>query len=363
LTFLPWLSLRAVFRTAGARTLFCELPRRVDCVNALASLSAHGLMVVSLVRLRQLLPLPGWLAWPLVAGAAGLFIGGRRRGTVAAISGAALAGLATARGDAAGVLLGAACLALWLVLAWESREAWRNWLIKPLQLHAINVGSAKTLRGRVRVMHLFLDAPQRPWRRRDRSQVLHIVDQACRWIVASAQRYRAPLKFEHVVVNPSTLAYPGPIPTPDNDQIGQEEFQAFVAEAIRRVEGLERRADSAQHGDPAAADNTCLLIHVSEHIGHVAYARPERRRQTHGRLAVEYAVVGAWRNAAIYAHEILHLFGASDYRLSKFDDRAEVHHWDQLRESMLWRSIMFDGYHAIHRLVVDQQTAQCVGWM
>ena len=362
-TFLPWLSLRSVFHTAPAGTLFCELPRRVDRVNFLASFTAHAIVVLALVRLHTLLPLPAWMAWLLVAGAVGLFIAGRRRGVITAVVGVALAGLATAADDTPGAVLGAACLAVWLAISWESREAWRHWLNKPLNLSAVNVGSAKALRGHVGVLHLFLDTRKRQWRRPDRSGVLRMVDEACRWMIAGAGRYQTSLTFQHDVVNDARLHYDGVIPTLGNDYAGKDEFQTFLASVMESASRPDRRPDSARTADHASVDNSFLLIHLAEHLGASAYAIPQHRRQAPRTLPVEYAVVGAWRNPAIYAHEILHLFGAADYRLSKFDDRDEVRHWDNLRESLLRRSIMFDGYHALGHLVVDEQTAQCVGWM
>jgi hypothetical protein len=309
------------------------------------------------------MPFSGWIAWPFAAGAACLIVSGRLRGIIAATTGVALTGLSTARDDVTGAALGAACLVVWLIIAWESREAWRHWLAKPLNLSALNVGSARTLRGRVRVLHLFLDTPKQSWRATTRASVLHMVDDACRWMCDAAQRYQTPLTFRHEVVNHTSVYHDGPIPTPHNDLDSDEKFRAFVLDVLDEMDHSHRRANRTPPNRSQAAENSCLLIHVAEDIGGVAYAVPAYLRQTCETPRVEYAVVGAWRNPSIYAHEILHLFGASDYRLSKFDDRDEVRRWDKLRESLLWRSIMFDGYHALSRLVVDEQTAQCVGWM
>jgi hypothetical protein len=362
-TFLPWLSLRGVFHTAPAGTLFCELPRRVERVNFLASLAAHAIVVGALVHLRTLLPLPAWAAWLIVAGAVSLFFVGRRRVVITAVVGVALTGRAMAADDTLGVAQGAACLAVWLAITWESREAWRNWLNKPLNLSAVNVGSAKALRGNVGVLHLFLDTPKRHWRLSDRSGALRMVDEACRWMTAAARRYQTTLQFQHEVVNEARVRYDGLIPTAENDYAGLDDFQTFVASTLESRDRADRRPESDRSADHGVLDNAFLLIHVAAHLGASAYAVPQHRPQTPGALAVEYAVVGAWRNPAIYAHEILHLFGAADYRLSKFDDREEVRHWDSLRESLLRRSIMFDGYPALGHLIVDEQTAQCVGWM
>jgi hypothetical protein len=107
----------------------------------------------------------------------------------------------------------------------------------------------------------------------------------------------------------------------------------------------------------------CLIVHLAEHIGPHAYAVPRLRSESSSTVAVEYTVVGAWRSAGVYAHELLHLFGAYDLQFSSHCPTDSSRKWDVLRRSMLGRSIMFDADGPLGQSVIDEQTAQCIGWI
>jgi hypothetical protein len=101
------------------------------------------------------------------------------------------------------------------------------------------------------------------------------------------------------------------------------------------------------------------MVHANEELGDCwGYAVPRRFLVAGGR-AWEYAVVGPPLSEAVYAHEVLHLFGADDFYMSAYNrDEHEV------RRDLLRRCIMFgDARETIDTLFVDDLTAQNIGWM
>ena len=73
----------------------------------------------------------------------------------------------------------------------------------------------------------------------------------------------------------------------------------------------------------------------------------------------EYAVVGLPHDAPIYAHEILHLFGADDLYMAAYDRTEEP-----MRQPLIANCIMFDVTKSdFSTTLVDDLTAQNVGWL
>jgi len=307
------------------------------------------------------MPLPEWFpAWIVVSTkvvAGGLFLLGRFRGGLAVVVGIAMFVPVISDTALPRTLLGAGNVFLWLLFVWETREAWAVWSNKPLSLASINIGSANLLRGKVQVLHLFLDTSRRQWKHKNRKSTMRKIERASRWMVAQAKCYGVPLVFEHTIIKATDLCFTGEIPALNNNYANSIGFEQFLADVLEK----NRSSQSVSADEIVADENICLVVHAAQYIGHMAYAMPTYRGREPGPQAVEYAVVGAWRSAGIYAHELLHLFGAADYydtRRSEFGKRL-----DELRAPLLGRSIMFAGYRPLNQLTIDEQTAQSVGWL
>ncbi len=335
---------------------FSELPGWVMCTNVVVSLALYSLFVSSIPLLFEPLPVPPSVYWCLVFMAGGLFLSRWRRALAAAV-GTALVVVGAAVDDRVLMALGAANLTTWLLLAWEYREFHRVWTFKPIRLELINTGSARMLQGNARILHLFLDTPRRSWRQRPRLAALRQVDHACRWLVRSAAAYHVPLRFEQIIVNGNPVSYSGQIPTAENGYAELAAFEEFLS--IVLSEERVRRTTDFEELD----QENCLVVHLAEDIGCEAYAVARYRGQVQGPLSIEYTVVGACRSASIYAHELLHLFGAYDLQFSSHCQSPSSRQWDEVRRTMLGRSIMFDVNGPLHQLAIDEQTAQCIGWL
>jgi hypothetical protein len=346
-----------VYAIAPEKTRFSKLPAWVTLVNSLASLAFYGLFLASLVVLCDRLPVPPWICWVLSFVTGVLFLGKWRR-TLAAMVGTTLIAIGSVVDEPVMVALGAVNIGTWLLIALEQREFRRVWTFKPIRLDSINTGSARVLQGKVRIWHVFLDTPRCCWRQRRRLSALGQVDRACRWMVRAASVYRVPLEFVHHIVNTQPVSYSGEIPTAANRYAESAAFEEFLSTVIREEQG--RRDDQSRND---LTRDSCLVVHLAEDIGYQAYAMPRHRGQSGGHLDIEYTVVGARRSASLYAHELLHLFGAYDLQFSSHSDTASSRKWDEVRRTLLGRSIMFDVDGPLRQFAIDEQTAQCIGWM
>jgi len=328
-------------------------------LNALASLAITTVYVFALWLVLDALHPPLWLMAPILALGCIALASGRVLPPAFLTVGVVLLLQSALLDSALDLAVGAAGLLSWLLLQWELREALAVWTAKPLLLDSIDVGTATVLRGRVLLMHMFIDTPRRRWRPRTRKKVERSVNTAGGWLIDSAKNYSVDLRLEHVFVNASRVCYEGVNPCMANDYAERSEFELFLREQIQACDS--NCADSVGR-DLLVRVNRCLVVHVAESIGQTAFAVPALRRRSPNLCGVEYAVVGKWNNAAIYAHEILHLFGADDFRRAKYNVAGGAE-WDEMSESLLRRSIMFDGYVPLEQVVVDELMAQCVGWM
>lgn len=351
---MPWLSLRTVHALSGRHTLFYQQIRWARRLNAAASCVLGVVFLLGVCRLVFAVPFP--VNCVVAAMLCVLSLARRFRAIVHAVVG--LLVLATAFGSESTfwTSIGAGNLFIWLLLRCESREAWRVWMQKPpLVLENVNIGSAKLLKGKVRVFHLFVDTPRRKWSDR-RSRIMPLVKQACRWMVRNAENYGVKLSFDHQTINSQLVCFEGKIPTVENDHAGLSEFEDFLQAQ------LDEHGINVDAEDTAAPLECCLLVHFAEDFGREAYAVPTYRHRASRSIPLEYAVVGAWRNPTIYAHEILHLFGADDFNRFVYNDTSMAREWDAQSASVLDRSVMFYGAFRLDRLNVDELTAQCIGW-
>jgi hypothetical protein len=357
-SLLPWLSLRWTHAVASENTRFTKLPVWVFGIDALASLLLHGLFLTALRLLIGWLPIAATLGWSLTLLVGGMFIFGWLRRPLAAIVGTALVAIAATTDDLRAVTLGTANLITWLLLACEKREFHNVWMFKPIRLERLDTGSARTLEGHVQVLHLFLDTPRTKWTQRLRLTALRQSKCACRWLVRGAAAYRVPLEFAHHIANRDAVLYSGEIPTASNGYAELDKFEEFLSGVLAN-----NHAPLGEASKQPSEQYHCLIVHLADHIGPQAYAVPRHRSETESTVAVEYTVVGAWRSASVYAHELLHLFGADDLQLSSHCNTESSRKWDDLRRSMLGRSIMFEVDGPLGQFLIDEQTAQCIGWI
>lgn len=226
----------------------------------------------------------------------------------------------------------------------------RQFHFKPFYMSNINEGSAKILRDEVHVVHLFVDTTLK-WSVDDRKAVRSIAAEALAWLTAQAKRYKVPLRFN------------------ERELWQCEHWQQEIPESLTETKGHQAFGNWLNHileghlSGFAADENTnsCLLVYVKEELSASwAYAVPKHRLRNQA-CQLEYAVIGAPHAASAIAHELLHLFGADDFYLAAY--------WGcnydepQSRSKLLDKCIMFITKSTISSSLVDDLTAQSIGWL
>lgn len=240
------------------------------------------------------------------------------------------------------------CLMNWTVAFINLRGhriAWNQFQFKPFYMQNINEGSATVLQGRIEVVEVFVHTEQ-AWEDAEIELAHDSVSRALDWLVAQAARYKVRVSFQqHLLWTSVQKAAPN--------------RRADKQEHIRFADWLESHLKShLEDFQTIAHSNWFVIVHTHCELEDAsAYAVPRYILQE-AMTWPEYTVVGPPHAAQVYAHEILHLFGADDFYMRAYD-RAE----EPMRQQLLKNCIMFDaGGPDFSSALVDDLTAENVGW-
>jgi hypothetical protein len=237
-------------------------------------------------------------------------------------------------------LLAALALALdviFLALLRRERQLRRRHWLKRLWIYDIDAGSARTLRGRIGVGHVFLNqAGERYWTRKRVAAAMGRARLASRWIERRAEGVGVELELvDQVLSTRQTLPREPKLSVEGVEQAIAGDAVAYAAE-VRRLDG------------------GCLMVHVPYHT--TSFALPDRLGLQLD-LPVEWCLVTVYSLPGVMAHELLHLFGADDHYWSLTDIEHEA------KRSLIGRSVMFDPDQPLSELRIDGVTAQNIGWI
>ena len=353
----PWSTLRLLVRLVGGRISFYQLvvpTYLLDGILSAVALTAFlgGLYEVSFalpwaVRISLLVGIGTILAWR-----PGMVLGRCSAGMVGM---ALMLPLGATEPSLLTFLVVSNFLTV-LLLSFEYRAMRYLWF-KPLTLSNVNVGSAKLLRGSVQIIQIFVETESCPWKLSRMRSAIAKSKRACCWLTKEANRFSIPLSFQHLWLDERPCKYHGDIPSDSNDYSGRISFEGFLADCLEKYQ----RNVELDREEPTSDKNICLLVHASESMS-TAYALPRSRGENTPSLDFEYAVVGAGTNAAVFAHEILHLFGADNFYFSGRFYGGWSEHLDLKRQAFLRRCVMFTADQSLSELCVDDQTGQKIGW-
>jgi hypothetical protein len=246
------------------------------------------------------------------------------------------------------VLLTSAVLFLWLLR--QERKERRHQAFTPFSIYDINIGSAKTLRGNVSIGHLFVDDRTGKWTKKKIARVMRREEQALSWIREQAERYRVDVTIGNKLFSDVEIPFLKPIPDHVNRYKHLDEFHELIGSTLRNPK-LSQFKKATDEGD-----NVCLFVHVLTRTR--SFAVPDFVGKKPEKSNLEYSVVAYGERPSTYAHELLHLFGANDY-YSEYSQTMQ-----RLKSRLLARSIMFyGGYLPLENLVIDELTAQNIGWL
>jgi hypothetical protein len=233
--------------------------------------------------------------------------------------------------------------------------------------------SEPPLLGRVMFASLFLDRGTKPWSDEEIARTLAGIVRAGEWIEREAMRRGATVNVEvadvyFAATDPQPVAEVAVAVLPEGEGEGLYDADAevrLVASASRGAAALGFRdvADlAAQVASRVQSDAIVWLIHPR--AAGRSFVVPERETGMRGvSLAICYAreddfpgpLIGPpYADPATFAHEVLHLFGATDkygVPLSRFPEGT-----------VTGRDIMRMDVENLSRLRVDSATAREIGW-
>lgn len=226
----------------------------------------------------------------------------------------------------------------------------------------VNVGSAKTLCGRIFVLSVFVAPHHNPWRVADIERQKQKVFEAERWLRMQALRYGKDVEFVNAAFGADGSFLDDDIPVG-----GHTRNSYYYAGNILRKMGFSDPQDFVRWTRCKAGCPQCLTIVFPNTCGR-SFASPVSRR-LHSHNPVRYNLEGCivYRkddegcthetNPATVAHEMLHLFGAWDlYELDSGDrNRADK------TALMFPNSIMLRTHCDIWQLQIDEINAWLVG--
>ena len=233
---------------------------------------------------------------------------------------------------------------------WEKRAATEQFIFKPFSLKTINEGSATILRGKVHVVHLFVDSNGfAPWNVKQRRAVRKDANKALNWLVQQAKRYEVNVQFAAHSIS-AQLSWPKQIPKSCDGEQTHCEFGEWILEPMKQF--LQSQSSISKGA------NICFLVYVKDEYRSYAVRQMKFRNPT---CPFEYAMIASPHSAPVIAHELLHLFGADDYYLGGYFRRDSQE--PLLREQLLSGCIMFEMPDDIADSHVDDLTAQNIGWL
>jgi hypothetical protein len=267
-------------------------------------------------------------------------------------------------------LAAAVTVALTVVTFCAFRRFERTW--EDINYHA--VGTARQLAGQCVVFHVFLGSR---WRPRHAATALSRVREACDWLQSKAGSQGVSLEMQcgdELILGRSAAH--------DEQLTTAETYAPYDRDRdLLRLAVEARRPDWTREASGALArlrldpDNVCLIVHVMCPPS-VGFALPAANDLV---LTpdIETCVCGSGSTPAVYAHELLHLFGAPDLYVHPWTvltDTTTADEWSrmlllryvrsasELLHAQFTNSIMCRVEPGLPRLNVDVITARAVGW-
>lgn len=220
---------------------------------------------------------------------------------------------------------------------------------------AKGVGSAKTLEGSCFIVNVFLSDDSSKWSDEDKHGALVYLENALEFLMSQADRYGKMLSFSFTDEDASAnIKVSGELP---NDSEGMNKLFSMMEESGMSIKRLEEKCGLENMLE--LYDNVFFLIFVNKQGRSYSLMYDSQYSDCEEffseRSVLFYNTDRNYKycaNATVYAHEILHLFGAADmYQGSKNEDMGSIYEKDIMNKTP------FD----MTDVSIEAFTAFCVG--
>jgi hypothetical protein len=235
----------------------------------------------------------------------------------------------------------------------------------PVVLHAQSVdkwraGSAKELSGNIYTLSCFISGPDDEWTYDEKLEMLKLLNAGQAWIKKEALKYSISLEFNesgtYGLNKDIKLQYI------ERGSASGKESVDWVANVFHTI-GYNRILDFDSWIRKNTNANNYHVIMFVKGAG-ISYALPYSNAMDKEKYYIEAAVVyekyinNVGGSSSLFAHEILHLYGAWD--LYKTFAQSEIN--EQRAKKLFPNSVMLRISYNIDELEVDSLTAWLIGW-
>lgn len=167
--------------------------------------------------------------------------------------------------------------------------------------NSFNMGYARKLEGKTVIISLFVETPDNKWSMKDMKSTLPNLEKACEYIKIQAQTYGKDIEFLYDWTDNTNLLRRKQITIETADDGFEDELDKYIADWTRKFIPYDRILKKYE------ADNifTVLYFNSSDRAYAICYDGEDIEEET--------LIVYKNSDASVYAHEMLHLFGAHDY--------------------------------------------------
>lgn len=168
-------------------------------------------------------------------------------------------------------------------------------------LNSYNLGYAKKLEGKTIIISLFVETPDNRWSMKDMKSTLPHLAKACEYIKIQAQNYDKDIEMVYDWTENTGLLRRKKIDVEASDENFEDELDKNIADWTRKFIPYERILKKYE------ADNifTILYFNTRGRAYAICYDGEDIEEET--------LIVYNNSEASVFAHEMLHLFGAHDY--------------------------------------------------
>lgn len=221
-------------------------------------------------------------------------------------------------------------------------------------------GSGKQLNGKVVSLICFISTPENPWLISEKEIALAKIDEGEQWLIKQANTYNADLRINHISLN-------------NGKDIKFDVIEPGKASGKERVDWVYRTMEKLGYSNSKQAYRKLKKKHRADNIHVMLLAKGKGRsysmRFAKGLNKKKYMLEGViiyneYLNGAqtplhaIYAHELLHIYGAWDL----YKTYAQSLERQQKATELFPNDIMLRVDHNINPLEINDLTAWLIGW-
>lgn len=249
---------------------------------------------------------------------------------------------------------------------------------------AVNNNVCKTLRGDVVVYAIFVDSKYtQKWTEYDINTTLDSINIAAKWLEGKASENGVPLNInvqyhQKNDVVPIEAVLPKKTLNATLEHVkyhptGYKKLDKW-ADGVAKTAGQSLPKDTSKIIKPPASisDRELLVarlrdIHKTDNVALMYFVNNFYKSETsfaihtNSKVNIEYAVV-SYKSPAVVAHELLHLFGATDLYICHYDTNRKLQKKKKLVQKEFPNEIMAYSYRRIETLNISPITKYLIGW-